>query len=57
MVIWAIVVNLHVGMQQQLLYDFTIFPPVRLLGGSNPNIPAFFGGGEIIALLVFWGLL
>lgn len=35
----------------------TIFPPVRLLGGSNPNIPAsvIFGGGEIMEL-VSWKL-
>ena len=35
----------------------TIFPPVRLLRGSNPNIPArvIFGGGEIMEL-VSWKL-
>ena len=54
MVVWAVVVNLHVGMQQQLLYDFTILPPVKFLGGSNPNTPEFFWRGRnnsIISIL------
>lgn len=54
MVVWAVVMNLHVGMQQQLIYDFTILPPVRFLGGSDPNTSAFFWRGRnnsIISIL------